>query len=170
MFKLKPENKELKEKLKLADYSEYDYVLTTEKDETEDDKLNILFQPSLVHEVNDMLDLLIKGEKVYLTGTNERGMKRVEVRNVYYVESFKDDVYLVLRNERLLTHQRLYEFEEMLETKDFIRVSKSHVVNIGKIKYIQPQINSIIRLDLNNGEEIEVKRTYLKAFKEALKI
>jgi len=170
MFKLKPENERLFDSLKLVDTSEYKYVLTTEKEMIEDDKINIVFSEGQLHDVNKMLDLLVHGEDVYLTGHNERGTKRVEIRSVYYVETFGDDVYLVLRNGRLLTRSKLYQLEDMLKEKDFIRISKSHLVNIGKIKYIKPAINSKIELILNNDESVEVKRTYLKDFKDTLKI
>lgn len=170
MFKLKPVNTDLFEKLKLIEAEDYKYVLTTDKDLVEDDKINIFFQEEKVHDINKMLDLLVHGEDVYLTGHNERGTKRVEIRSVYYVETFGDDVYLVLKNARLLTRSKLYQLEEMLHDKDFIRISKSHLVNIGKIKYIKPAINSKVELILNNDEVVEVKRTYLKDFKETLKI
>jgi DNA-binding LytR/AlgR family response regulator len=170
MFKLKPLNKELFDRLKLVEKEEYSYVLTTDKELVEDDKVNIVFTESQIHDVNKMLDLLVHGEEVYLTGHNERGTKRVEVRSVYYVETFGDDVYLVMKNARILTRSKLYQLEELLKEKDFIRISKSHLVNIGKIKYIKPAINSKVELILNNDEVVEVKRTYLKDFKEALKI
>ena len=170
MFKLKPTNNELLERLKLVETAEYKYVLTTDKELSEDDKVNILFNEGLIHDVNKILDLLTHGEEVFLTGHNERGTRRVEIRSVYYVETFGDDVYLVMKGARLLTRSKLYQLEELLKEKDFIRISKSHLVNIGKIKYIKPAINSKIELVLNNDEVVEVKRTYLKAFKEALKI
>ncbi len=170
MFKLKPLNKELFDRLKLVENEEYKYVLTTDKELVEDDKLNIVFNEAQIHDMNKMLDLIVHGEEVYLTGHNERGTRRVEVRSVYYVETFGDDVYLVMKNARILTRSKLYQLEEMLKEKDFIRISKSHLVNIGKIKYIKPAINSKVELILNNDEVVEVKRTYLKDFKEALKI
>lgn len=170
MFKLKPDNLELFDSLKLVETTDYKYVLTTDKDLVEEDKINIVFYESQIHDVNKMLDLIVHGEEVYLTGHNERGTRRVEVRSVYYIETFGDDVYIVMKNARLLTRTKLYQLEEMLKEKDFIRISKSHLVNIGKIKYIKPAINSKIELILNNDESVEVKRTYLKDFKETLKI
>lgn len=170
MFKLKPMKDELFNSLKLVETKEYNYVLTTDKELIEEDKINIVFTEPQVHDVNKMLDLLTHGEEIYLTGHNERGTRRVEVRTVYYVETFGDDVYLVMKNARILTRTKLYQLEEMLKEKDFIRISKSHLVNIGKIKYIKPAINSKIELILLNDESVEVKRTYLKDFKETLKI
>ncbi|XMB87436.1 LytTR family DNA-binding domain-containing protein [Mycoplasmatota bacterium WC44] len=170
MFKLKPNNKELSDKLNLVETTNYNYVLTTSNELCEDNKINIVFNENHTHEINKLLDLIINGEEVYLTGHNERGQKRVEVRSMQYVETFGDDVYLVMQDYRLLTKNKLYQLEEILKEKDFIRVSKSHLVNIGKIRYIKPAINSKIELIMNNDDIVEVKRTYLKNFKETLKI
>jgi len=154
MFKLKPSNKILEEKLKLANTSHYDYLLTTNKDFVESDKINIVFQETQVHKINKLLDLVVNGEEVFLLGHNERGQKRVEVRSIQYVESFGDDVYLVMRDYRLLTKNKLYQLEEELNDKDFIRVSKSHLVNIGKIRYIKPAINSKVELIMDNDDVV----------------
>jgi len=70
----------------------------------------------------------------------------------------------------LLTKNKLYQLEEELNDKDFIRVSKSHLVNIGKIRYIKPAINSKVELIMDNDDVVEVKRTYLKDFRDTLKI
>ncbi|QVK20051.1 LytTR family transcriptional regulator [Mycoplasmatota bacterium] len=170
MFKLKPSNKNLEEMLRLPKVSNYDYLLTTDKDLVEDDKINIVFKEAQTHKINRLLDLIVNGEEVFLVGHNERGQKRVEVRSIQYVETFGDDVYLVMKDYRLLTKNKLYQLEKELNDIDFIRVSKSHLVNIGKIRYIKPAINSRIELIMNNDDIVEVKRTYLKDFKETLKI
>ena len=57
----------------------------------------------------------------------------------------EDDVYGVLSNTRMLIKSKLYEIETLLEHKNFIRISKYCLVNIGKIDYIKPALNFIYR-------------------------
>lgn len=173
MFKLKVdanEHKMIKSELNLIESKKYDYVLTTDKELVEEDKINIVFRRNETTKVARLLDLVVHGEDLFVVGTNEFGQKSVESRNFLYFIVEDDDVYGVLHNTRLLIRMKLYELEELLMRKDFIRVSKYCLVNIGKIDYIKPALNSKLDLLMKNKEHVEVNRAYLKDFKEALKI
>jgi len=173
MFKLKVSNNEhkvVKEKLKLVETPKYSYVITDDKNLVEDNKLNIVFNFAEINKVSSLLDLIVKGEELYITGNNEFGQKSVESRNFYYFIVEDDDVFGVLGQTRLLIRMKLYEIEKLLESKDFIRTSKYCLVNIGKIDYIKSALNSKLDLLLMNGDHVEVNRSYLKDFKKALKV
>jgi len=66
--------------------------------------------------------------------------------------------------------QRLYELELMLPHEDFIRISKSQIVNINKIRSLKPEINRTILATMCNGELLYISRKYVKAFKSLLSI
>ncbi len=173
MFKLKvskSEHKIIKERLNLIETINYNYILTDDKELIEDDKVNIVFNLSEITRVSRLLDLIVKGEEIYIVGSNEFGQKNVESRNFYYFIVDDEDVYGVLSNTKLLIKLKLYEIEEVLKSKDFIRISKYCLVNIGKIDYIKPALNSKLDLLLKNSEHLEVNRGYLKDFKKALEI
>lgn len=173
MFKLKisrGEHKLVKERLSLIETPKYDYVITDDKELVEDDKLNIVFNHTDITRVSKLLDLIALGEELYLTGSNEFGQKSVESRNFNYFVVDVDDVFGVLGTTKLLIRMKLYEIEEILSSKNFIRVSKYCLVNIGKIDYIRTELNSKLDLQMKNGDHVEVNRSYLKEFKKALKI
>lgn len=173
MFKLKvkhTEHKTIKEQLNLIETSNYTYVITDDKDLVEDDKVNIVFNQSHLHDVNNLLDLIVKGEAIYITGYNQYGQKRIECRDIQYIETMQDDVYAVLKDTKLILKLKLYELEDLLNSKGFIRTSKYCLVNIGKINYIRSLLNYKLELQMNNGDLCEVNRSYIKAFKEALKL
>ncbi|HKL47915.1 MAG TPA: LytTR family DNA-binding domain-containing protein [Candidatus Izemoplasmatales bacterium] len=173
MFKLKTKHskhKIVKERLKLIETPNYTYVITDDKDLVEDDKLNIVFNHADIPKVNDLLDLIVQGEAIYITGYNEHGQKRIECRHVHYIITQQDDVYASLQDTKLILKGKLYEYEERLSSKQFIRVSKYCLVNIGKINYIRTLLNSKLELQMTNGDLCEVNRGYLKEFKKALKL
>ena len=65
--------------------------------------------------------------------------------------------------------QKLFEMEKLLAYRNFIRVNKSNIVNIMKIKELIPWFGGKILLRLYNTEErIEVSRNYIKDFKQFL--
>ena len=109
-------------------------------------------------------------QDVYINVENSFGVKRINTRVIEYIEALDNDVFVVLGKERYYVLEKLYVLESLLEEKNFVRVSKSFLVNIAKIDYIKPLINSKLKLVMCNGDAIEVNRTYIKSFKEKMKL
>lgn len=65
--------------------------------------------------------------------------------------------------------KRLYELEDFLGP-DFMRISKSIVVNIRKIKSVEAVFNGMMLLHMKNGAKEYVSRTYLPDLKAFLGI
>ena len=65
--------------------------------------------------------------------------------------------------------QKLYELEEMLAEKHFLRVSKSALLNLMKVSAIRPAFNSRFIAVLFSGEQVVITRKYVPALKQALK-
>lgn len=67
-------------------------------------------------------------------------------------------------------NQRLYELEHILSEKDFIRISKSQIVNINKIQSLRPELNRTILATMCNKEQLSISRKYVKAIRNLLSI
>ena len=66
------------------------------------------------------------------------------------------------------TPLRLYELEERLAPRDFVRASKSAIVNFGRVSSICPDLGGRLRLTLENGEVVGVSRQYAPAIRKKL--
>ncbi len=173
MFKLKvPKHQRarLREKLKVIDSSQYEYVLTTSAELIEPGKINIVFEEEDAFKIAQLLDAIVKTDDVHILGFNEHGQKQLESRKILYFTIENDDVMAVLSNSRYEVKMKLYEVEETLQDKYFIRVSKYALVNLNMIDYIRPALNSKLLLLMKNGDEVEVNRRYYKSFKKTLKL
>ena len=62
-----------------------------------------------------------------------------------------------------------YELENALREKFFLRVSKSLLLNLMKVKAIKPAVNGRFVAILQSGEEIMISRKYVPELKKALK-
>ena len=71
-----------------------------------------------------------------------------------------EDTYLV----RL----RLYELEERLDKKRFVRISNSEIVNLGKVRGFDLSFSGTIRVSLANGTSTYVSRRYVSKIKTTL--
>jgi len=173
MFKLKTkhsEHKIIKEKLNLIETETYQYVLTDDASLVEDNKINIVFNPKEIHQINHILNLLVQDEPLYIIGFNQFGQKRVDSKSILYFITENDEVFAVLQNTKIVIKKKLFEIEEEFKSKQFVRVSKYCLVNVLKINYIRPLLNSKLELEMSNGDLCEVNRHYLKSFKQALKL
>ena len=93
----------------------------------------------------------------YMLGTNL----------IYYTESIDKRTYVYTKEECYETKYRLYELEEILNA-NFLRVSKSLVVNIRKVKSVRSELNGRMIAELLNGEKIVISRSYVKDLKRKL--
>ncbi len=89
---------------------------------------------------------------------------------VLYFESVDDRTFLYTQENVYEIKHRLYELEKILSDKDFIRISKAQIVNIGKIKTLHPELNRTLSATLINGEVLSISRRYAKSLKTLLKI
>lgn len=65
---------------------------------------------------------------------------------------------------------RLYELEERLPRREFIRVSYSEIVNWKKVTALDLSLSGTIRVTLEGGVTTYVSRRYVKKIKEVLGI
>ena len=65
---------------------------------------------------------------------------------------------------------RLYELEERLPRREFIRVSHSEIVNWKKVTALDLSLSGTIRVTLEGGVVTYVSRRYVKKIKEVLGI
>lgn len=98
------------------------------------------------------------------------GEMKLYPSNCLYFEVFDQETILTTDFYRTVyLRHTLNELEEMLANFTFQRISKSQIVNLKKITYIKPLLNSKIEITLSGNIKLVVNRSYLKAFKEALK-
>ena len=61
----------------------------------------------------------------------------------------------------------LYQIEENLNS-DFVRISKTTIVNLKKIKRVAPSLRVMMFIELKNGLKDNISRKYLPNFKQVL--
>ncbi|HHT82189.1 MAG TPA: LytTR family transcriptional regulator [Acholeplasmataceae bacterium] len=134
-------------------------------------KDDILFQVPTQHEatffrlLNEIID---KESGFWLDTIDEK--RKVYPSECLYFESLGYEVILVnsFYKDIFLKHT-LAELEVILADLKFVRISKTVIVNLDKIEYIKPLLNSKLELSLPGGIKLEVNRSYLKPFRLALK-
>lgn len=118
--------------------------------------------------VKDIVNF-VKSRQGQLSGSLDGNEYEVPVIEVYYIESVDNRCFLYCEDRVYEAKQRLYEMEELLSTKRFLRVSKSVVLNLMKVESIKPAMNGRFLALLKNGEQVMISRKYVSAFRETLR-
>jgi len=120
--------------------------------------------PELLNALNsintpsDMLTAYIKNEIHWINPVD-----------IFYIEAVDRKVFLYCEKEVYESKQKLYELEE-LDIDGFVRISKSTIANIHKIKAFIPSLSGNAEAVLTNKERIVISRRYMSSLKESLRL
>ena len=121
---------------------------------------------SMTAGVRNAISLLQDGEPT-ITGITDGENYPVSVYGIYYAESVDARSFIYTKNECYEVKYRLYELEGILDGR-FIRISKSMICNIRKIRSVKNASNSRMIATLLNGETIVISRGYVKDLKKRM--
>lgn len=91
----------------------------------------------------------------------------VEVADIDWIEAAGNYAVLHVGGEILEIRSSLTKLESELDPKRFVRVHKSHLVNIARIVEVTPWVSGDWRIRLQDGAEVNLSRRYRQRF-EAL--
>lgn len=111
----------------------------------------------------------VKSRQGLLSGQIDGKQYEIAVTDVLYVEAVDNHTFLYTNKNSYESRQKLYELEEMLKEKHFLRISKSALLNLMKVTSIKPALNGRFSAVLSNGEEIIISRKYVPDLKQTLK-
>lgn len=123
---------------------------------------------SVTEQVREIVTF-VKSRQGQLTGVIADKQYEIPVTDVHYIETVDNKVFIYSAKQVYETRQKLYELEEILKEKYFLRVSKSLLLNLMRVKAIKPAINGRFIAILQSGEEIIISRKYVPDLKKALK-
>lgn len=114
-------------------------------------------------------------------------LRRLEHGQPGAVTAFQDERVFLLRPEDVLrffaedkgvrvqsgkgvfaVRERLYELEEQLDPRTFVRISNSEIVNLRKVTDLDLKLSGTIKMTLEGGTACWVSRRYVKKIKQAL--
>ena len=111
----------------------------------------------------------IKSRQGVVNGTKDERQYQLPITDIFYIESVDDRTFIYLENDCYGSSRKLYEFEEILSSRSFARISKAVIINLMKIVSISPALNGRFLCKLTNGEQVIISRKYVPEIKERLK-
>ena len=124
------------------------------------------------HKLSDDVQEIIsfvKSRQGQLSAKKDGQNIEIPLIDIFYAESVDNRVFIYTAKESYEVRLRLYELEDMLRGKSFLRVQKSMLLNLMKIRSIRPALSGRYSALLKNNEEIIISRKYVSDLKATLK-
>jgi DNA-binding LytR/AlgR family response regulator len=94
----------------------------------------------------------------------DKKMIKVPLEEIQYIESLKDYVIIYLPTRRIVTKQKISYLEQKLPEGEFLRIHRSFLIAIKKIRAFSPN-----HVEINN-QELPIGRSYKSEVSKALGI
>ncbi len=116
--------------------------------------------PQMTDEIRDIIATIGLIDRTFV-GKRDGEVYFIPLKDIYYFESVDGAVFFYTEREMFEASAKLYKIEESLQSFRFARVSKSVIVNLGKMQSIKKSKNSRLTATLANQEKIIVSRQYV---------
>jgi DNA-binding LytR/AlgR family response regulator len=84
----------------------------------------------------------------------ERKMVKINVADIYWIESFKDYIKIQLKDKILVSKQKISLLEKLLPEGKFVRIHRSFIISLAKIESYQAYFVEIL------GKQLPIGRNY----------
>lgn len=92
----------------------------------------------------------------------------LEIGEVLYIDTADKKTFIYTAADTYESNLKLYELEAQLRDAGFLRVGKSCILNLKRIRSLKADFDRRIRVTMENGEQVIVSRQYAEALKERL--
>lgn len=125
-------------------------------------------------EISDDADYMITESSrpsMFLTVRNEeKEHLRLSPSEVIYIEAFGKDIEVHTKSGIYYAQDRMYQLEELLDRKEFLRVSKSVIISRKHVRKIRPSLSMKYILTMSDGTLVDVTRSYYSDFRRFFNI
>lgn len=90
----------------------------------------------------------------------------VAVKDIVRLEAGDDYTSVHTKGRTYLVYLALQDFERMLDTSKYLRIHRSHVVNMDHVAQFIPADGGRFELEMADGTKLPVSRAYAKALRE----
>ena len=103
-----------------------------------------------------------------ISGISDGKSVVLPLSDILYFEAVDEKVFAYTENDVADVRGRLYEYEDRLAEKGFVRISKSVLVHLSKVRSISPSPGRKFEAELCNGERVIISRQYTANIKKVL--
>ena len=96
------------------------------------------------------------------------GICQLDINDILYFEAVDERIFAYRENDVAEVKDKLYTLEARYIGTDFIRVSKSMILNLAKVNRFAPYVGGRFEAIMINGEKVIISRQYVPELKKRL--
>lgn len=130
----------------------------------------VIYTNEVTDEIQDIAHRISSFQNKVLTATKNKKVFLIKNEDIYCFYSENQKIYAKTDKDSLEVKLRLYEIEKIYKGTSFIRISKSCIVNIDKVKSLDISYAGTIEIIFKNGYREFVSRRFISKIKKYLGI
>ncbi len=130
----------------------------------------VIYTNKVTDEVQNLARRLSQDAPQVIVGFLEDEAMLLSQEEIYRVIAESGKVFAETENGRYQLRLRLYELEERLDGKRFVRISNAEIVNLGMVRGFDLSFAGTICVRMKNGTVTYVSRRYVSKIKQVLGI
>ena len=130
----------------------------------------IILTQKMTDEITALMQRMSDYTPQGIVGFDGDDVRFLEMSDIVRIYAAIGKVFAVIGNKEYILRLRLYEAEERLNGKGFVRISNSEIINIKKAKKFDLSTAGTICVSLSNGNISFVSRRYVTKIKKTLGI
>lgn len=123
---------------------------------------------TMTGEVAALVNQLSSAAPAPLTGTKDGKLVLLEEGEIIRVYAADGKVYATTAKGDFALRQRLYEMEERLDPRSFVRISNGEIINLKKARGFDLKMTGTVCVSLEGGVVTWVSRRYVSKIKQVL--
>lgn len=124
----------------------------------------------ITEEVNDIIKKISTAPLRSIAGYANGALTLIDQKDILRAYASDQKVFVQTAEEEYLVKLRLYELEERLDASVFVRISKSEIINLTKVKQFDLSFSGTICVEMQHGIVTYVSRRYVSALKKTVGI
>ncbi|MBQ8201535.1 MAG: LytTR family transcriptional regulator [Clostridia bacterium] len=128
----------------------------------------IILTAGMSDEITALVNQLTNAAPSPLTGVRDEKLILLDERDIIRVYAQDGKVFATTAKGDFALKQRLYEMEERLDRRVFVRISNGEIINLRKAKGFDLKLTGTICVSLEGGVTTYVSRRYVAKIKQVL--
>lgn len=128
----------------------------------------MIIADKITKEISSLMQFLSNENPQGFVGYDGNEVLLLEPMDIVRIYTSAGKVFAVTDEKEYILHIRLYEAEEKLSERGFVRISNSDIINIKKAKKFDLSMVGTICVHLSNGNTCFVSRRYVTKIKKTL--
>ena len=122
----------------------------------------VIYTNEITDEVRETADSIHASNRIVIANEDERSIV-LSARDIYMIRIEDAAVWIHCKEKKYSAKKRLCDIEKALG-EGFMRISKTTLVNLKYIAYVEPYFNGTMLLVMKNGSKDSISRKYLKEY------